>query len=466
MYFVLTDHIALRSWKALRGAFYVKGRPHASGVTAEEFEILKLCDGEHDIDDDRITQSLIRKHLIRPCEKGEHPSDWSAYRRYDNRYFPKMNLMITGKCNYNCLHCFNAADNAPLMAEWKYEEILDLLDQAKDCGINAFTITGGEPTLHPQFMDIIRAIYERDMYVDALNTNGSLIDQKMLDEFKAIGCNPQIKISFDGLGSHDWMRGRKGAEEKTLKAMELCVDNDFQVMSQTQVHRHNLEALMDTARRLDDLGVGILRLIRTTEAPRWIQNAGDSCLPIEEYYGKMLDFAGSYKDSGMKMDVIIWQFMKLHPSRRIYSLETVRCNDGNFRSSAPVCSGNRGMVGVTCEGELVPCMQMSGFMKQRGIHMGNLHEMPLKKALTDGAYIEAVCLDLREKLEDNQKCAACRYFKYCAGGCPALGLNYCGSLTGSDLSKCMFFENDWYQKIVARMDGWSNLTQIKKLEEL
>ena len=108
MYFRIKDHAALRSWKGLRGAVYLKDQPYARGVTEEELEVLLLCDGEHNIREGRITDILIEKNLIEPCRRGEHPSDWSAYRHCDNRYFPKMNFMMTGKCNY--LHCFNAAD--------------------------------------------------------------------------------------------------------------------------------------------------------------------------------------------------------------------------------------------------------------------------------------------------------------------------------------------------------------------
>ena len=98
----------------------------------------------------------------------------------DNRYFPAMNWMITGKCNYNCLHCFNAADNAPLQSEWSLGEANRLLNMARECGINGFTITGGEPMLHKNFFDIIEGIYARDMYVYELNTNGIYINAESL----------------------------------------------------------------------------------------------------------------------------------------------------------------------------------------------------------------------------------------------------------------------------------------------
>ena len=175
MFYKLSDKIALRSWKFVPRAYYVKNEPYAKGLEQAEFDLMLLCDGEHDVKQDDMTDRLERQGLIVRCHQGEHNSEWSGHKSYSQRYFPKMNFMITGKCNYNCLHCFNAADNAPIMTEWNYEDALGLLDQAKNCGVHAFTITGGEPMLHPHFMDIVRAIYEHDMFIEELNTNGYFI---------------------------------------------------------------------------------------------------------------------------------------------------------------------------------------------------------------------------------------------------------------------------------------------------
>lgn len=467
MYFILSDNIALRSWKFVPRAYYLKNDPYAKGLTQEEFDLMLLCDGEHDITPNDLTESLVGRGLILPCNEGEKPSEWSAYKSYEHRYFPRMNFMITGKCNYNCLHCFNAADNAPIMTEWSYEQALYLLDQARDCGVHAFTITGGEPMLHPHFMDIIRAIYERDMFVEELNTNGYFITQDILDEFKEIDCYPLIKISFDGLGCHDWMRDRKGAEERTLSAMELCIKNGFRVMSQTQVHRRNLGSLILTARRLNNMGVSTLRLIRTTDAPRWEKNAPESCLSFEEYYAAMLDFMHEYKDSGMTMNVIAWQFMRAYPKSKSYTLDAVLCQSGDYKPTDPICKGNRGMIGVTSSGDIVPCLQMSGYFEENGIHMGDLHTTPLAELLTDGDYMSTVCANLHKRLKNNPKCAACRYFKYCNGGCPALGGLYAPeklNLFGRDVTKCLFYENGWYGKAKEAMEGWENCTRIDELE--
>lgn len=463
MFYVLSESIALRSWQFVPQAYYFRDDPFAHWLSDEEFKLLLLCDGEHDIEPSELTESLESRSLIRKCGRGEKMSEWSRHKSYPHRYFPKINLMITGKCNFNCLHCFNAADNAPLMTEWDFDELVGLLDQASDCGIHSFTITGGEPMLHPRFMDIVREIYKRDMFIDELNTNGYFITQEILDEFNAVGCRPMIKISFDGIGCHDWMRDRKGAEARTLDAIELCTRNGFNVMSQTQVHRRNLDSLMPTARKLNDIGVSTMRLIRTTEAPRWEKNSPGSCLGIEEYYAVMLDFMRAYKDSGMQMNVIAWQLMSVYPADKTYSLASVMFGEDEYKPSAPVCKGVRGMVGVTSGGDVIPCLQMSGYFEEHGIHMGNLHSTPLAEFLRDGFYQQTACTNVHKRRKNNSKCDACKYFKYCGGGCPALGLLFAPeewNIYGSDVTKCLFFENGWYHKTEEAMKGWTNLSSI------
>lgn len=115
MRYILNPYIALRSWTLVPYAYYIKGERNAKGLTAEEFAFLTECDGRSELPD-KAESPLARKFLadgfIRKAENGDMLSDWSRPRLCPNRYFPAMNWMITGKCNYNCIHCFNAADNA------------------------------------------------------------------------------------------------------------------------------------------------------------------------------------------------------------------------------------------------------------------------------------------------------------------------------------------------------------------
>lgn len=461
MYFRLSDDIALRGWEFIPRAFYRKNTPFATGLPELAFEFLILCDGEHDLPDSELSRWLTAQGLILPCRQGEHPDPHSLYRKHDNRYFPKMNLMITGKCNYNCLHCFNAADNDPLTTQWDFAELCRLLDEAETCGVHAFTITGGEPMLYPHFMELLRAIVDRGMLVDELNTNGAFLTRETLDEMKAIGCRPLMKISFDGLGCHSRMRNVRNAEERTLAAIALCVQNGFPVMVQTQVNRMTVHSLLPTAKQLAELGVDEIRLIRTTETSRWAINANGLSMPPEEYYTEMLAFARAYAASGLSPKIDIWQFLRLLPAEHAFEIVPVMCSEGRYKDSIPVCKCWRGMIGVTSEGEIIPCLQASGFFMEHGIHMPNLHKASLKDALRDPAYTDDVFMTLGALKSANRKCAECRWFKYCGGGCRALGCMYSdGSFTGEDISKCIFFENGWYDRIASAFPGWHNLSPV------
>ena len=457
MFYRLNNNIALRKWKYVDRAIYVRGVETALSVTKEDFATLLKCDGKHDLENSPSLERLISFGYIEKCNKGEEPSEWSKLKEYDNYYFPKMNLMITGRCNLNCLHCFNAADNAPLNTEWDYDELIHLIDEAKDVGVHSFTITGGEPMFHPRFMDIIKAIYERDMFVFELNTNGFLITQEILDEFKKIGCKPLIKISFDGLGYHNWIRQNPNAEDRTVEAIKLCIKNGFKVKAQTQVHLKNYDMMMDTARLLDSLGVSEMRIIRTTEAPRWEKNAPNCSIPIEEYYEKMLRFAEIYKDSDLKMIIDIWQFIRLYPKHRMYSLTPIACSKNEFNIRIPMCKGNRGMIAVSSSGEVVPCLQMSGWLIERNISLANVHKKPLKDILADSEYLTYAMATTLNQIMNNEKCSDCKYYEVCTGGCPALGLLYSKKhfdYYHEDITKCYFFENGWYEKTIKAMGDW------------
>lgn len=461
MKYILNPKIALRSWTLVPRAYYVKGEEFAKGLKREEFELLLACDGKTDLAGSPLLEELQRKELIIPCVEEKELSEWQRYRHCENRYFPKINWMITGKCNYNCLHCFNAADNAPLMSEWSLEEAKRLLDEAQLCGINSFTVTGGEPMLHPNFFELMEEIYRRDMFVDELNTNGYFINQQTLERMKDLGCRAMIKISFDGIGHHDWLRNRRGAQEDALRAIRLCVDNGFRVMVQTNVHRKNVDSMLETAKLLDAAGVDSMRIIRTTEAPRWVQNAGNACLELAEYYDHMADLVSRYIKTDCKMRMIIWQYMFVHPHSRSYSLIPVQYDERTYRDTLPVCKGNRGMVAVAANGNVFPCHQLSGYYEQHKDILGNVKTGSLQKLLQDSTYLDEVCTTVDKVREHDQKCNACRFFLYCAGGCRAIALALTGDKLAADPSKCIFFTGGYYEKALKAMEGYHNLSPMQ-----
>lgn len=461
-YYRISDDVALRSWPLIDHAYYTRDARDARGLTGEEFDLLMRCDGACELPSSELLGSLLQRGLIQPCLRGKAPSAWSRHKAYGNAYMPMVNFMVTGKCNYNCLHCFNAADNAPLTSEWGFDQACELIAQARDCGVRAWLLTGGEPMAYSRFLDIVAEIHRNGMMVADINTNGHFITQELLDELRSVGCTPTMKISFDGVGFHDWMRQHEGAESRTLSAMRLCAENGLSVMAQVNLNRRNRPSMKATLDVLEEAGVSRTRIIRTTEAPRWEQAAGDACMTFAEYYDECLSITRSYASRDHAMELDFWQFLLLLPARREFAVEAVKnCGARGFRYTLSRCTSNRSMVAITSSGDVVPCMQMSGWMESRGMRLANVHETPLSEVLTSGRYLDAVRENLYEFCAANKKCAACPHFRRCAGGCPALGLLLTDGergLNGEDLSKCLFFDGPWEEEIVAALDGWRNLT--------
>ena len=478
-YYRLTDDTALRTWAFVPQAFYKKSEVDAKPLSDEEFDLLLLCDGEHEIPYGSLVESLIRQGLIEPCEKGEKPSEWSAYKKYPHRYFPEMVLMTTGRCNYNCIHCFNARENAPLMSEWDWDDLKALLDQAADAGVRAFTITGGEPMCHKHFMDMMHYIYKKNMVVKELNTNGHYITKELLAELKSFGCDPLIKISFDGVGYHDRMRNMKGAEDSTIEKMKLVAGSGFRLMSQTQVNRINADSMMDTAKLLDSIGVVKMRFIRTENTPRWIQIVGDASWQPGEYFERMLRFIREYRESGLQTELAIWNLINIDPKRKCYRLVPVMFRKGEYRPTQAVCMDCRRMINVRSNGDLLTCLQIGGCLDEMGDRFENLHEKKLSEVLLDSRWQKLVCTNVHRISEVTPQCAKCRYFKHCGGGCRALAmmsdvrLDYIrehGTARGlpfdekfylsPDKTKCAFFHDGWYEKAVEAMGDWENQSEI------
>lgn len=454
MYYILNENIGLRSYKRVPFCIVFKGVRHPRAVNRDEYQYLSLCDGLNDIEDNDIIKTLENKHYIKKCNKGEFKlSPWQNM-VCDNYVFPAAIIEFTSICNYNCKHCFNAIDNNPLHDSFSKEEIIKLLDQLSISGVNAITLTGGEPMLHPDFFDIVYEIYKRNMCLEELNTNGYFITKGALAKLKLIHSNPLIKISFDGLGHHNWMRGNDEAEERTLSVIKLCIESGFRVKVQTNVWKGNLDTLLETAEYMDSIGVNEMRIIRTTDVPRWLENGFGETLNTKEYYDAMLEFIKGYISKPHNMRIDLWQFVRFLPDAKAYWIMPINHNEGTYRDTYPRCQGCRGMIAIGANGNVYPCLQMSGVYDFEKVYLGNVKKDSLHDLLNDSEYFKDISTTVGELKQNNEKCANCKYFKYCTGGCPALSFNEFRQKLKEDTWKCYFFENKYYEKLYSVFEGY------------
>jgi len=133
------------------------------------------------------------------------------------------NLLLTNRCNLRCSYCFMNAGAAGKIYEPTLDQIRDLMIQARNerpMGSKALQLTGGEPTIRDDLIDIINMAKEVGFSHVQVNTNGlRLADSaeycKQLKEAKV----NTIYMSFDGVTkeTNPWIEQNKKAIENLRK---------------------------------------------------------------------------------------------------------------------------------------------------------------------------------------------------------------------------------------------------------
>lgn len=123
-------------------------------------------DFDHKDDDRDLKESYIAEILQKPALKT------GGYTKGRKSFFPdftKIEIDITHECNLKCLGCNRSCGLAPTTDRIGIDAIYGFIAESKELGFrwNLINILGGEPTLHPQFLDIIQKIHSD--YIEAFS---------------------------------------------------------------------------------------------------------------------------------------------------------------------------------------------------------------------------------------------------------------------------------------------------------
>lgn len=134
-------------------------------------------------------------------------------------------LEITDSCNLSCPICY--ADSSPKRQTClNMEEVHTMLDGivANEGKPDVVQLSGGEPTLHPNFFEIIEELKRRPVKHLMVNTNGIRIaqDAEFARRIQSYSPGVEIYLQFDSLNG-DVIRKIRGADLLTqkLKALEI-----------------------------------------------------------------------------------------------------------------------------------------------------------------------------------------------------------------------------------------------------
>lgn len=109
---------------------------------------------------------------------------------------------LTARCNFNCKMCYvhlSEPEQRRRGRELTCDTWLSIAKSARDAGMVFLLLTGGEPTLRPDFPDIYRALKQMGFMI-SVNSNGYLLQNKLLELFAE---DPPVRINISLYGTSD-----------------------------------------------------------------------------------------------------------------------------------------------------------------------------------------------------------------------------------------------------------------------
>lgn len=182
-------------------------------------------------------------------------------------------LYITNECNLACRHCwitpkFLMGNSSP--ADFLNFNLLKAaVREAKTLGLIHAKLTGGEPLIHPRFIDIVDYLSNENIQL-TLETNATLIDADMARHLKKNTTLWFVTASLDSVrpAGHDNFRGVQGAFNSALKGIGHLADAGFRPQIIMSLYRHNINEIEDMVRLAMKLGAGSVKLNPVTPAGR------------------------------------------------------------------------------------------------------------------------------------------------------------------------------------------------------
>lgn len=154
-------------------------------------------------------------------------------------YYPPSTFVISPSmhCPLRCYGCY-AGEYDP-NEQLSFEEVDDIIEQAKAIGMQFVVFSGGEPYAWKPLLDIFE---KHDDVMFQTFTSGLFFNDEMVDRITKLG-NVFPAISCEGFQEETDRRRGKGAFEKVCRAMDRLRDNGVCFTYSVTVTRENMETV-------------------------------------------------------------------------------------------------------------------------------------------------------------------------------------------------------------------------------
>lgn len=324
-------------------------------------------------------------------------------------------LEITSNCNLRCLHCYN--ESGVLQSQIDKPTFMNIINALPDDPDTSITISGGEPTTHPEFWDFMDELQKKHFGMVLVITNGTYITKEAAEKFASYKVAIQLSLNGSRAEIHDQLCGR-GSFNKTMQGLDHLIEAG---MSERILIRSVL-----TSFNKDDI-VNLLKMVADKKIPQ-AEIAGLSSLGRSENNKNDL-----YLDILEKSALV----QSLEKNAEIVDL----INSGvkitlpdDFTGACPLLSG------VTEEEDkipLTPRIDSSGnvFLCQLFTDVqyaiGNVNQTSLPSMLQSPEMINLIRFFQVGQTYMN-KCQTCIWNHNCGKGCVAIAVANGGSIQDTD----------------------------------
>lgn len=334
---------------------------------------------------------------------------------------------ITSRCNLRCKHCYN--ESGELKTEFTLDQIKNIIEDIPHKESAAFTISGGEPLLHPHFWDILDLVLHNNFARVLVITNGTLIDESAAKKFAERNCSIQVSINGFTATQHDQLCGT-GNFNRTMsgidKLLQAGAKNIIVRCTITQYNKNNLVefAKFFSTKGIKKIAFGVLR-----KTGRELKNDDVLGLNGKELLDTIDDFNSNaiikeLKSDGLLIDV---------PEAISLGCPLV------FHNDSPIKLTPR----IDTNGDVFLCQSFTNKLYS----IGNIKTDRLKNLFNGVKFINLInffCTGLNYMHE----CENCFWKESCGRGCIAVNLDH-GSIQNTD-GDCVYrrekMENDLFLK--------------------
>jgi len=173
-----------------------------------------------------------------------------------------LEVILTYKCNMRCRHCFVGSFRDRPSAEMPEKTALTVMERASDADVMKIILTGGEPTTHPRFWQILARAADRGLGI-ALATNGVNLSPDAVARMSKQGVL-KFMLSLEGgrAETHDYIRG-EGNFDRVLQAIRNIHQHAGATVELTVTYsKRNMPEIREMIELAAELGVDMLKFSR------------------------------------------------------------------------------------------------------------------------------------------------------------------------------------------------------------